>query len=71
MEAYRRETKEIIGWFRAGRISRSECESALNAALAGVLPRIGSEHLDVLRTVLVVNCEAVVDEIERRRALVG
>jgi hypothetical protein len=52
-----------------GLISRSECESVLDGALAGVLPRIRSEHLDVLRTVMIVNCEVVVDEMERRRAL--
>ena len=55
MEVYRRETKESIRRFLLRQLSFAKTIAALDAALAGVLPRLKPEQLDEVRTVMLAN----------------
>lgn len=66
MEVYKSETREVIKRFLAGRLSFTDCIAALDAALAGVLPKLTAEQLDSLRTLMLANNEIVMKEMERR-----
>ena len=66
MEAYKSETQEIIRRFLARRLSFPDCIAALDAALAGLVPRMKAEELDALRAVMIANNEIVMKEMERR-----
>ena len=66
MEAYERETEEIIKRFLARRISFPECIAALDAALAGLIPHLTGEQLPRLRIVMLANNEIVMKEMTRR-----
>ena len=66
MEVYKRETREVIRRFRHHQLSFPKCIAGLDAALAGVLPRLKPEQLDELRTVMLANNEKVMEEMARR-----
>jgi hypothetical protein len=66
MEVYKRETQEVIRRFLAHRLSFPECIAALDAALAGLVPRLTGEELAELRAVMLSNNEIVMKEMERR-----
>jgi hypothetical protein len=66
MEAYKRETNELINRFLLRRLSFPECISALDSALAGLIPRLRPEDLPALRELIMANNERVMKEMERR-----
>ena len=66
MEVYECETREVIKRFLTRRISLAECVAALDAALAGLVPRLTCEQLPRLQTLLVTHNETVMEEMERR-----
>jgi len=70
MEAYERETEEIIKSFLARTLSFPDCIAALDAALADVIPRLEDGQLPCrLRIVMVANNEVVMKEMGRRGLL--
>jgi hypothetical protein len=66
MEVYKRETQQVIRRFLAHRLSFPECIAALDAALAGLVPRLTGEELPELRAVMLANNEIVTNEMESR-----
>jgi hypothetical protein len=66
VEAYKRETEEIIKRFLAHRLRFPQCIAALDAALADLVPRLTGEELSELRAVVMANNEIVMKEKERR-----
>jgi hypothetical protein len=66
MEVYKRETQEVIRRFLQRQLSFPKCIAALDAALAGLLPRLRSEQLDEVRAVMLANNEKVMAEMARR-----
>jgi len=66
MEVYKRQTREIIMRFLLRQLSFQKCIAALDAALAGALPRQKPEQLDELRAVMLANNEKVMEEMARR-----
>jgi hypothetical protein len=66
MEVFKSETSEIVRRFLAGRLSFPQCIAALDAALAGLVPMLQSEHTEQLRALLLANNETVMKEMERR-----
>src|SRR3954470_332998 len=66
MEVYKSETREVLERFLSRRIGYGECIAALDAALAGVLPRGSSDELPGLRELMLANNAAVSKEMERR-----
>jgi hypothetical protein len=66
IDAYERETQEIIKRFLDRRLSFPECIAALDAALAGLIPQLTGEELPRLRIVMLANNEIVMKEMERR-----
>lgn len=71
MEVYKSETREIIKRFRARRISFPDCIAALDAALAGLVPRLTESQMAPLRALLLANNETVMKEMEKRPAEPG
>ena len=66
MEAYREQTREVIGRFLDGKLSFPDCIAALDAALADLIPRLTPKLIVPLRTLILANNEIVVKEMERR-----
>jgi hypothetical protein len=66
MEVYKSETKEVLSRFLGRRLSFPDCIAALDAALAGLLPRLRSEELPALRELMLANNAIVMKEMERR-----
>jgi hypothetical protein len=66
MEVYKSETKELLSRFLSRRLSFPDCIAALDAALAGLLPRLRAEDLPALRELMLANNEIVMKEMERR-----
>jgi hypothetical protein len=66
MEVYEHETREVIERFLAHKISLAECVAALDAALAGLVPKLTCEQLPRLQALLVTSNETVMAEMERR-----
>jgi hypothetical protein len=66
MEVYKQETREIVGRFLLGHLSFPNCIAALDAALAGLLPRLQPGQLDGVRAVMLANNSNVMEEMERR-----
>jgi hypothetical protein len=66
MEVYERETEEVIRGFLARRLSFPECIAALDAALAGLIPRLEEGQLPRLRIVMLANNEIVMKEMAKR-----
>jgi hypothetical protein len=66
MEVYRSETQEVLDRFLARRLNFPSCIAALDAALAGLLPRLRPEELPALRELMLANNDVVMKEMERR-----
>jgi hypothetical protein len=66
MEVYEYETREAIQRFLAHRISLAECVASLDAALAGLVPKLTCEQLPRLQALLRTNNETVMEEMEVR-----
>ena len=66
MEVYKSETKEVLSRFLSRRLSFPACIAALDAALAGLLPRLRPEELPALRELMLANNAIVMTEMERR-----
>jgi hypothetical protein len=66
MEVYKSETREVLGRFLSHRLTFPACIAALDAALAGLLPRLRAEELPALRELVLANNEVVMKEMERR-----
>jgi hypothetical protein len=71
MEAYERETQEVIKGFVERRLSFADCIAALDAALAGLIPTLTGDEIHRLRVVMLANNEIVMKEMERRGAPEG
>jgi hypothetical protein len=66
MEIYKRETRDLVNRFLLRQLSFPDCISALDSALAGLIPRLRPEDLPALREVIMANNERVMKEMERR-----
>jgi len=66
VEAYKRETRQIIRRFRTRQLSFPNCIAALEDVLAHALLRVPPEQLDEVRSVALANNEHVMDEMARR-----
>ena len=66
MEVFRSETREVLRRFLRRRLSFPECIATLDAALAGVLPRLQPSDLPALREAMLANNDIVMEEMERR-----
>jgi hypothetical protein len=66
VEVYRSETQEVIKRFFAHRLSYPACICALDAALAGLIPRLTCEQLPLLRALMLANNETVKYEMRKR-----
>ncbi len=66
MEVYKSETKEVLSRFLGRRLSFPDCIAALDAALAGLLPRLRADELPALRELMMANNDIVMKEMERR-----
>jgi hypothetical protein len=66
MEVYKSETREVLDRFLARRLSFPDCIAALDAALAGLLPRLRPKELPALRELMLANNAIVMKEMERR-----
>jgi hypothetical protein len=66
MEVYKRETRDLINRFFLRQLSFPDCISALDSALAGLIPRLRPEDLPTLREVMLANNERVMKEMARR-----
>jgi hypothetical protein len=66
VEVYKQETREIIRRFLLHQLNFPNTIAALDAALAGVLPRLKPGQLDEVRTVMLTNNEKVMAEMARR-----
>jgi hypothetical protein len=66
MEVYKSETREIIKRFLARTLNFPDCIAALDAALAGLVPRLQDGQLSILRALMLANNEIVMKEMERR-----
>jgi hypothetical protein len=65
VHVYRRETKDIVTRFRRRRISFPACISALDAALARLVPRLSGDRLVPLRALMPAGNDVVMKEMER------
>jgi hypothetical protein len=66
MEVYKSETQEVLRRFLGRRLKFPDCIAALDAALAGLLPRLRPEELPALRELMLANNAVVMKEMERR-----
>ncbi len=66
MEVYKRETREVVRRFLLRQLSFLNCIAALDAALAGLLPRLKPEQLGEVRAMMLSNNEKVMEEMARR-----
>jgi hypothetical protein len=66
MEVYKSETREVLDRFLSHRLSFPACIAALDAALAGMLPRLRPEELPALRELMLANNDVVMQEMARR-----
>jgi hypothetical protein len=70
VEVYERETREIVRRFLRNGLSFPNCVAALDAALAGLIPRFTGEQIAPLRAVMLANNETVMVEMERRGKII-
>jgi hypothetical protein len=66
VEVYKSETREVIRRFCLRQLSFPNCIAALDAALAGVLPRLQPEQLGEVRGVMLANNDLVMKEMASR-----
>ena len=69
MEVYRSETQKAIKRFLRFNISFGGCVHSLDAALSSFIPRMHSEDLPALRSLMLANNEIMMKEMERRGQL--
>jgi hypothetical protein len=65
MEAYRLETRNILRRYFTGEITYPACVAALDAALAGLLPRLQPEDLNETKSICDAN-NAVLADLKRQ-----
>jgi hypothetical protein len=70
MEVYKAETREIIRRFQTRRLNFPRCIAALDAALAGLIPRMPEGAIVELRSVMLANNDIVMSEMARRKRCV-
>jgi hypothetical protein len=66
MEVYLRETQEIVRRFLKHKLTFPECISALDAALAALVPHLKPKRLPELGAVMLANNESVMQEMHKR-----
>ncbi len=66
VDAFKRETDELIRRFLAHKLTYPQCLSALDTALADVHPTPTAVELALLRSLISKNNELVMQEMERR-----
>ena len=66
MELYIRETQEILRRFITRKLTFPECISALDAALAALIPELKPNEILGLRAVMLANNEIVMKEMAKR-----
>ena len=66
MEVYKSETKEVLHGFLCHRLKFPECIAALDAALAGLIPKLTPEQLPEFRAVMLANNARVMKDMEKR-----
>ena len=66
MEVYKAETVEVFRRYRARLISRHACIIGLDAAVAGLVPRIRPDELPALKALLTANNKALMEEATLR-----
>ena len=69
MEIYLAETREILRRFLAHKFGFPDCIAALDATLAGLMPKLTGEQIAPLRIVMLANNATVMEEMERRGTL--
>jgi hypothetical protein len=68
VEVYTQETKEVIRRFRTHQLSFPNTIAALDAALAGVLPKLKPGQLDEVRATMLAANATVMEEMAQRQA---
>ena len=71
MELYKHETELVVNRFLRYRINFPNCIAALDAPLAGLVPRLTAEQIAPLRAIIVANNETVTKEMKRRGAVMN
>ncbi len=66
MEVYKRETREVVRRFLGHNLSFPNCIAALDAALAGLLPRLQPNEIYEVRAVMLANNDRVMEEMATR-----
>ena len=66
LEVYKSETREVLNRFLQHRISFPNCIAALDAALAGLVPRLTAAQIAPLREIMLANNATVMHEMEMR-----
>jgi hypothetical protein len=66
MEVYKRKTREIVRSFLRHQRSFPDCITALDVALADLIPRLKDGQIAQLRALMLANNETVMKELERR-----
>ena len=66
MEVYKKETREVVRRFLVNQLSFPQCVAGLDAALAGLLPKLNPEQFDEVRAIMLANNDTVMDEMARR-----
>jgi hypothetical protein len=66
MEVYERDTKEVIRRFLSRKLTFPACISALDAALARLIPHMQPAQLYELRDLMLANNNTVMAEMARR-----
>jgi len=69
VEVYKSETQEVLNRFLGHRLRFPACIAALDAALAGVIPKLTSAQLPELRAVMLANNECVMKEVAKRERI--
>ena len=66
VEVYKRETREVVRRFLTHNLSFPNCIAALDAALAGLLPRLQPDQIDEVRAVILANNDQVMEQMATR-----
>ena len=66
MEVYKSETREVLNRFLQHRLSFPNCIAALDAALAGLVPKLTVAQIAPLREIMLANNATVMQEMEKR-----
>lgn len=66
VQVYKRETRRIVWRFRHHQLSFPTCIAALDAALARLIPQMQPAQLYELRSLMLANNEAVMEEMAER-----